>query len=119
MPRTRGGNKRLLRRKKIMKLARGFHGKRGTSHKIAKQAVIKALYNAYIGRKLKKRDFRRLWIVRVNAACRQRGMKYGEFMGGLRKANVSLNRKMLAELAVFDAKAFDQLVEQAKATRTN
>lgn len=115
MPRTRGGNKRLLRRKKIMKLARGFHGKRGTAHKIAKQAVMKALYNAYIGRKLKKRDFRRLWIVRINAACRQRGLRYGEFMGGLKKANTGLNRKMLADLAVRDAEAFDQLVERAKA----
>jgi len=116
MPRTKGGNKRLLRRKKIMKLARGFHGKRGTSHKIAKQAVMKALNNAYIGRRLKKRDFRKLWIVRVNAACRQRGVRYGEFMGGLRKANIALNRKMLAELAVRDAGAFDRLVEQVKAT---
>lgn len=115
MPRTRGGNKRLLRRKKIMKLARGFRGKRGTAHKIAKQAVMKALYNAYIGRKLKKRDFRRLWIVRINAACRQRGLRYGEFMGGLRKVDAGLNRKMLADLAVRDAEAFDQLVERAKA----
>ena len=114
MPRTRGGNKRLLRRKKIMKLARGFHGKRGTAHKIAKQAVIKALYNAYIGRKLKKRDFRRLWIVRVNAACRQRGVSYSAFLGGLRKANIGLNRKMLADLAVRDAAGLDQLVEQAR-----
>jgi large subunit ribosomal protein L20 len=115
MPRTKGGNKRLLRRKKIMKLAKGFHGKRGTAHKIAKQSVMKALYNAYIGRKLKKRDFRRLWIVRINAACRQREVRYGEFMGGLKKANINLNRKMLADLAVRDASAFDQLVEQAKA----
>jgi len=115
MPRTRGGNKRLLRRKKIMKLARGFHGKRGTSHKIAKQAVIKALRNAYIGRKLRKRDFRRLWIVRINAASRQHGMNYSKFIGGLIKANIGLNRKMLADIAVYDAKAFGQLVEQAKA----
>lgn len=115
MPRTRGGNKRLLRRKKIMKLARGFHGKRGTAHKIAKQAVIKAMHNAYIGRKLKKRDFRKLWIVRINAACRQHGMNYSKFIGGLGKANIGLNRKMLADIAVHDADAFGQLVEQAKA----
>ncbi len=115
MPRTRGGNKRLLRRKKIMKLARGFHGKRGTSHKIAKQAVIKALRNSYIGRKLKKRDFRKLWIVRINAACRLHGMNYSKFIGGLIKANIGLNRKMLADIAVHDAEAFGQLVEQAKA----
>jgi len=114
MPRTRGGNKRLLRRKKIMKRAKGFHGKRHTSHKIAKQAVMKALYNAYIGRKLKKRDFRKLWILRINAACRQRGLRYGEFMGGLRKANVALNRKMLADLAVRDPSAFDQLVSRVQ-----
>lgn len=117
MPRTRGGNKRLLRRKKIMKLAKGFHGKRGTAHKIAKQAVMKALYNAYIGRKLKKRDFRRLWIVRINAACRQRGLRYGEFMDGLNKAKAGLNRKMLADLAVADTQTFDHLVERAKAAR--
>lgn len=114
MPRTKGGNKRLLRRKKILRRARGFHGKRGTSHKIAKQAVMKALYNAYLGRKLKKRDFRRLWIVRVNAACRQRGLRYSEFMGGLKRAGIGLNRKMLAELAVREPETFAQLVERVK-----
>jgi len=114
MPRARGGNKRLLRRKRIMKLARGFHAKRGTSHKIAKQAVMKALRNAYIGRVLKKRDFRSLWIVRINAACRQRGLRYNELIAGLKKANVALNRKMLADMAVFDPAAFDQLVGQIK-----
>jgi len=113
--RVKGGNVRLKRRKRILKLAKGFKGKRHSCYRIAKERVMKALMNAYISRRLKKRDFRRLWIIRVNAASRARGLPYSRFIQGLRAAGVGLNRKMLADLAVRDEEAFDQLVELAKA----
>lgn len=114
MPRARGGNKRKESRKKIMALARGFKGKRGTSHRIAKQSVMKALRNSYIDRRRRKRDFRRLWVTRIGAAARQNGISYSAFIGGLERRGVALNRKMLAEIAVHDAETFRVLADMAK-----
>ena len=114
MPRARGGNKRKESRKKIMVLAKGFKGKRGTSHRIAKQAVMKALRNSYIDRRRKKRDFRRLWITRIGAAAKLNGISYSAFIGGLDRRGVAINRKMLADIAVKDARAFSVLAEIAK-----
>ena len=103
------------RRKKVLKLAKGYFGAKSTHFKMAKQAVMKSGNYAYIGRKQKKRDFRKLWITRISAACRTNGMNYSQFMNGLKKAGINLNRKMLSELAINDAAAFTALVEQAKA----
>ena len=114
MPRARGGNKRKESRKKIMALAKGFKGKRGTSHRIAKQAVMKALRNSYIDRRRKKRDFRRLWITRISAAAKQNGTSYSAFIGGLERRGVALNRKMIADIAVRDEATFVVLAEMAK-----
>jgi len=114
MPRARGGNKRKESRKDVMALAKGFKGKRGTSHRIAKQAVMKALRNSYIDRRRKKRDFRRLWISRISAAAKLNGTSYSALMGGLERRGVALNRKMLADLAVRDAATFSVLAEMAK-----
>jgi large subunit ribosomal protein L20 len=114
MPRARGGSKRKESRKKIMALAKGFKGKRGTSHRIAKQAVMKALRNSYIDRRRKKRDFRRLWITRISAAAKQNGTSYSAFMGGLERRGVALNRKMIADIAVRDEATFGVLAEMAK-----
>lgn len=113
--RIKGGIRHMQRRRKFLKPAKGFRGMRHSSHKIAKQAVMKALRNAYIGRRLKKRDFRRLWEIRINAAARQHGLSYSKFMHGLKGAGVKLNRKMLAEVAVRDGAAFAELVKLAKA----
>ncbi len=113
--RVKGGNKRKERRKKIMQLAKGFKGKRGTCFRVAKQRVMKALKNAYLSRKLRKRDFRSLWILRINAASRSRGLTYSRFIHGLQEAKVGLNRKILADIAVRDESTFDKLVEIAKA----
>jgi len=115
MPRARGGNKRKESRKKIMALAKGFKGKRGTSHRIAKQAVMKALRNSYIDRRRRKRDFRRLWITRIGAAARLNGLSYSAFIGGLERKGIGLNRKMLAEIAVRDETTFAALATMAKA----
>lgn len=114
MPRARGGNKRQESRKKILDLAKGFKGKRGTSHSIAKQAVMKALRNSYIDRRRRKRDFRRLWVSRIGAAARLNGISYSELMGGLERSGVAINRKMLADIAVKDERAFSTLAEIAK-----
>jgi large subunit ribosomal protein L20 len=114
MPRARGGSKRLDSRKKILSLAKGFKGKRGTSHKIAKQAVMKALRNSYIDRRLRKRDFRRLWITRIGAAAKLNGLSYSAFLGGIQRRGVLLNRKMLADIAVRDGRAFAALADVAK-----
>ena len=103
------------RRNKVLKLAKGYFGAKSTHFKMAKQAVMKSGNYAYIGRKQKKRDFRKLWITRISAACRTNGMNYSQFMNGLKKAGINLNRKMLSELAINDAAAFTALVEQAKA----
>lgn len=114
MPRARGGSKRKESRKKIMVLAKGYKGKRGTSHRIAKQAVMKALRNSYIDRRRRKRDFRRLWITRIGAAARLNGVSYSAFIGGLERLRIGINRKMLADIAVRDAATFAALAEMAK-----
>lgn len=100
--------------KKVLKLAKGYYGSRSKLYKTANETVIRGLRNAFIGRKLKKRDFRRLWIVRINAATRMSGMSYSRFMNGIKLAGIDMNRKMLSELAINDAKAFAELVEVAK-----
>ena len=105
----------VKKRRKILKLAKGYFGGRRKRYRVAREAVMKAQKYAYIGRKAKKRDFRSLWIARINAACRQNGISYSKFMFGLKKAEITLNRKVLAEIAVSDAKAFTTLVETAKA----
>jgi large subunit ribosomal protein L20 len=102
------------KRRKIMKLAKGYYGGKSKLYRIAKQAVIRALSQAYVGRKLKKRDFRKLWIARINAAARANGLSYSKFINGLKLAGIDINRKMLADLAVNDATAFAELVNIAK-----
>ncbi len=114
MPRVKRGNVARKRRKKILKLAKGFRGSHSKLFRTANQQVMKALRNAYRDRRKKKRDFRRLWIVRVNAAARQNGISYSQLTGKLKQANVEINRKMLAELAVVDPQAFTEVVEVAK-----
>ena len=114
MARVKGGLRHMQRRRKVMKLARGFRGMRGRAYRVAKQSVMKALMNAYIDRRRRKRDFRRLWIVRINAAARQHGLSYSQFVHGLKAANVGLNRKMLAEIAVRDESTFARLAALAK-----
>ncbi len=103
------------RRKKVLKLAKGYFGAKSTHFKMAKQAVKKSGNYAFAGRKQRKRDFRKLWITRISAACKMNGINYSQFMNGLKKAGVVLNRKMLSELAIHDAAAFTALVEKAKA----
>ncbi len=115
MARVKGAIATRKRRKKVLKLAKGYWGSRSRHFKMAKQAVMKSGNYAYIGRKHRKRDFRRLWITRISAACKLNGMNYSTFMNGLKKANITLNRKMLAEIAVADSAAFTALVEKAKA----
>ncbi|MBQ7369377.1 MAG: 50S ribosomal protein L20 [Clostridia bacterium] len=105
----------VKKRRKILKLAKGYYGNKSKSYRIAREAVMKSLNYAFIGRRQKKRDFRKLWIARINAAARQNGMSYSKFMHGLKVAEINLNRKVLADLAVNDAAAFAQLVEKAKA----
>ena len=115
MARNTGAMMTRKRRKKIIKLAKGFWGSKKNHYNLANQQVMKSLKYAYVGRKLKKRDFRRLWITRISAACKMNGMNYSTFMNGLKKAGVTLNRKMLAEIAIADQGAFSALVAQAKA----
>ena len=115
MARVKGALATRKRRKKILKLAKGYWGSKSRHFKMAKQAVMKSGNYAYIGRKQRKRDFRRLWITRISAACKANGVNYSTFMNGLKKAGVEINRKMLSELAVNDKAAFTQLVEKAKA----
>lgn len=115
MARIKGAMMTRKRRKKVLKLAKGYFGAKSKLFRTAKQAVMKSGQYAYIGRKQRKRDFRRLWITRISAAAKANGMNYSTFMNGLKKANIMLNRKMLAELAVSDAAAFAGLAEKAKA----
>ena len=115
MARVKGAMMTRKRRKKILKRAKGYFGAKSTHFRTANQAVMKSLKYAYIGRKHKKRDFRRLWITRISAACKLNGMNYSRFMNGLKKAGIEINRKMLADLAVSDAAAFTALTEKAKA----
>ena len=114
MPRGKRGNVARKRRKKILKLAKGFRGSHSKLFRTANQQVMKALRNAYRDRRKRKRDFRRLWITRINAASRQHGMSYSQLTGKLKKANVGLNRKMLANLAMLEPNAFAKVVEVAK-----
>jgi len=114
MSRIKRGNKRLKRRKKILKLAKGFRGGKKSLYKSAKESVEKALLYAYRDRKVRKRDFRRLWIVRINAAAREHDLSYSRFMDGLKKARVSLDRKILAEMAVSDPTGFAALTDKAR-----
>ena len=115
MARIKGAMMTRKRRKKVLKLAKGYFGAKSKLLRTAKQAVMKSGQYAYIGRKQRKRDFRRLWITRISAAAKANGMNYSTFMNGLKKANITLNRKMVAELAVSDAAAFAGLAEKAKA----
>ena len=115
MARIKGAMMTRKRRKKTLKLAKGYFGAKSKMFRTAKEAVMKSGQYAYIGRKQRKRDFRRLWITRISAAAKINGMNYSTFMNGLKKAGITLNRKMLAELAVSDAAAFAALTEKAKA----
>ena len=114
MARIKGALMTRKRRKKTLKLAKGYWGSKSRHFKMAKQAVMKSGNYAYIGRKHKKRDFRRLWITRISAAAKLNGMNYSTLMNGLKKAGVTLNRKMLSEIAISDPAAFTQLAETAK-----
>ncbi|WP_243291220.1 50S ribosomal protein L20 [Bacillus sp. FJAT-47783] len=115
MPRVKGGTVTRRRRKKVIKLAKGYFGSKHRLYKVANQQVMKSLMYAYRDRRQKKRDFRKLWITRINAAARMNGLSYSRLMHGLKLAGIEVNRKMLAELAVSDEKAFAQLADAAKA----
>ena len=115
MPRIRKGAARHQAKKRILKAAKGYRGPRGNLYRLAKETVLKAAVNARIDRKRKKRDFRGLWITRLSAACRQRDIRYSQFINGCKKANIVLNRKMLSEIAIADPAGFDAIVEAAKA----
>ena len=115
MARVKGELATRKRRKKTLKLARGYWGAKSKHFKMAKEAVMKSGNYAYIGRKQRKRDFRRLWITRISAGCRVNGVNYSTFMNGLKKAGITLNRKVLSEIAIADPQAFTALVEKAKA----
>jgi len=114
MPRAKRGNKRLERRKKILKLAKGYRGTKSKLYRSAKESVERGLNFAYTGRKLKKRDFRSLWIVRIGAAARLNGMNYSQLMHGLKLAGLEFDRKVLADLAVNQPDAFKEITEKAK-----
>ena len=114
MARVKGAMMTRKRRNKILKIAKGYWGAKSKHFKMANEQVMKSLQYAYVGRRLKKRDFRQLWIARISAGCKMNGMNYSTFMHGLKLANVEINRKMLAELAVNDKAAFTQLTELAK-----
>lgn len=115
MARVKGALNTRKKHNKVMKLAKGYRGAKSKLYKTANQAVMKSLVYAYIGRRLKKRDFRRLWITRISAAAKMNGINYSRFMNGLKRANIDINRKMLSEIAIADPAAFTNLVEQAKA----
>ena len=115
MARIKGAMGARKRHNRTLKLAKGYYGARSKQYRIAKQTVMKALSNAYAGRKQKKRQYRSLWIARINAAARLNGLSYSKLMYGLKLANVDLNRKVLADIAVNDAEGFTKLVETAKA----
>jgi len=116
MPRVKRGVTARARHKKILDLAKGYRGRRKNVYRIAKQAVMKAGQYAYRDRRQKKRQFRQLWITRINAAARLSGLSYSKFMNGLKKASIEIDRKVLADLAVFDKPAFALIVEKAKAS---
>ena len=115
MPRVRKGAARNRSRKRVLKAVKGYRGATGRQLRLAKEATVRAAVNARVGRKLKKRDYRGLWIIRINAACKTREIRYSQFINGLKKAGIELNRKMLSEIAIADPAAFDLIVEKAKA----
>lgn len=119
MPRVKGGYTTRQRRKKVLKLAKGYFGSKHTLYKTAHEQLMRSMQYSYRDRKVRKREFRKLWIQRINAACKLNGMKYSSFINGLNRAGVDVNRKMLADLAVTDAKAFADLVAVAKAGLEN
>jgi len=115
MARVKGGTVARKRRKKILKLAKGYYGSKHRLYKTANEQVMKSLQYAYRDRRQRKRDFRKLWITRINAAARMNGLSYSKFMYGLKLAEIDMNRKMLAQIAISDAAAFTQIADQAKA----
>ena len=115
MARVKGALTTRKRHKKVLKLAKGYRGAKSKLFRTANEAVMKSLVYAYIGRKQKKRNFRRMWIARISAAAKMNGINYSRFMNGLKKANIDINRKMLSEIAIADPAAFTALVEQSKA----
>ena len=117
MARVKGGVRTRARHKKVLKLAKGYFGAKSKLYRTANQAVMKSLNYSFRDRKAKKREYRRLWISRINAAARINGISYSKFMDGLKKSNINLNRKVLADMAVNDAKGFAQLAEKAKMAR--
>ena len=114
MARVKGGVNARKKHKKVLKQAKGYYGAKSKLFRPANQAVMKSLNYAFIGRRQRKRDFRKLWITRINAAARANGMSYSKFINGLKKANIEVNRKMLSEMAIHDAAGFTKLVEMAK-----
>ena len=114
MARVKGALNTRKKHKKILKLAKGFRGAESKQYRIANQAVMRSMQNAYVGRKRKKRDFRRLWIARISAAAKMNGMNYSTLMNGLKKSGIEMNRKVLSEIAIADAAAFAKLCETAK-----
>ena len=116
MARVKGGLNAKKRHKKVLKMAKGYYGARSKQYRTAKQAVMRAMAHSFAGRKQTKRDFRRLWITRINAAARINGISYSRFMNGLKLSGVNINRKMLAEMAIHDAPGFAKLADMAKAS---
>lgn len=114
MPRVRKGAARRQAKKRVLRDVKGYRGAARTQIRLAKEARTRAAANARVGRKLKKRDYRSLWIIRLSAACRMRDIRYSQFINGCKKAGIVLNRKMLSEIAIADPAGFDQLVEKAK-----
>lgn len=114
MARIKGGLNAKKKHNRILKLAKGYRGARSKQYRVAKQAVMRALTSSFAGRKQRKREFRQLWIARINAACRMNGISYSKFMYGLKLADITINRKMLSEMAINDAAGFASLVETAK-----
>ncbi len=115
MPRVRKGAAKRQSKKRVLKGVKGHRGAAGRLLRLAREANVRAAVNARVGRKLKKRDFRGLWIIRINAACAQREIRYSQFINGLKKAGIEINRKMLSEIAIADPAGFDAIVEKAKA----
>ena len=116
MPRVSKGAARRQAKKRILNRVKGYRGQTGDQYRLAKEACLRADVNARVGRKLKKRDYRGLWIIRLSAACRERNIRYSEFINGCKKANIELNRKMLSEIAIADPTGFDAIVEKAMAS---
>jgi large subunit ribosomal protein L20 len=115
MARVKKGVNAKKKHRKVLKLAKGYYGQKSKVFKAANPAVMRALRSAYVGRKLRKRDFRKLWIARINAGTRANGLSYSKFINGLKKADININRKMLSEMAIHDPEGFTKLVEAAKA----